>query len=329
LTRSGAGASRSIAQRAEALLRSLVGISQAEVHIRPTGGVERIRVVADGGLSNGQIVQNVRSALLATFGVLVQPAQIEFVPTGEWVPSPALVQAAEPAVATSSVAPVEPAASAPDHSRPIPTQAQPSINGSDYRNGASTARPGNGADQGERSRVARDSGEPVRRPVRPHSPLDPAGTAALVGYATSAATETVQPSAPVPETTDRGELAIGNRAIRLELVELVRQNGRVRCRVVLAAGTDRFSAVADACDEPRAELQLAARVACDALRAGELTTMHFEGATIAQLAGLAHVVVALNGWKAGAPVRRSGSAVIKESTEQAAALAVLHALANT
>jgi hypothetical protein len=117
--------------------------------------------------------------------------------------------------------------------------------------------------------------------------------------------------------------------VRLLRVETIRQAGRLRCRVVLAAGADQYSAVADSADRPLAELHLAGRVTCDALRAGDLTQLHFEAATVANLGGGMHVLVALSGWDHGEPVRRSGSAVIKESAEQAAALAVLHALANT
>jgi len=125
------------------------------------------------------------------------------------------------------------------------------------------------------------------------------------------------------------EVAIGSRLVRLERVETLRQAGRIRCRVVLAAGMDHYSAVADCSEEPLAELQLAARVTCDALRAGDLTQALFEGATVANLAGGMHVLVALSGWSRGKPIRRSGSAVIADSAEQAAALAVLNALAST
>jgi hypothetical protein len=123
--------------------------------------------------------------------------------------------------------------------------------------------------------------------------------------------------------------SIAGAEVRLERVETVRQAGRLRCRVVLTAGGDTFSAVADCADEPLAELQLTARVTCDALRAGDLTQAHFEAATVANLAGGMHVLVALSGWNRGVPVRRSGSAVIRDSAERAAALAVLHALTNT
>ena len=132
------------------------------------------------------------------------------------------------------------------------------------------------------------------------------------------------PPLPVP-----AEVAIGNRLVRLERVETLRQAGRIRCRVVLAAAADHYSAVADCAEEPLAELQLAARVTCDALRAGGFTQALLEGATVVNLAGGMHVLVALSGWNRGEPNRRSGSAGIGDSAERAAALAVLYALANT
>jgi hypothetical protein len=307
VTRSGAAASRSIAQRAEALLRSLVGISQAEVHLRPSGGVERVRVVADGGLSNSQIVQNIRSALLAAVGVALQPAQIQFVPAGEWQP-------AEPEPARAPTSPPEPAGNSSGPPRDVVGEAASA--GALEPRPAVERRVGSGASTGsDMPRLLRDF-------ARPRAPRAPVATEL------PAAAPARRAAPAVPPDLGR-EVAIGERIVRLEQVEIVRQAGRVRCRIVLSAAADRYSAVADCRDEPLAEVPLAARVTCDALRAGDLTTTHVEGATLARLAGEVHVVVALNGWKSGAAIRRSGSSAIRESPEYAAALAVLHALANS
>lgn len=369
MTGSGTRVSRSIVQRAEALLRSLIGVSRAEVHVRASGGVERVRLVADGGLSNGQIVQNVRSALLAGLGVVLQPGQIEFVDEASWEPArPPLGSEAE---AAASGASVQPPREAHDSAVATPPESNPGneiagvveprngkgrgdgpprphaspVNGNGLRAGRDVYKNGksNGSERLHGSATPRDSTSPDREVAAPpanglradRSPEIPGlgRTGRRARGSGSARARTSEPPpgrAEIPADTPlRGEATIGSRRVRLERVEVLRQGGRLRCRVVLSAGGDRYSAIADCAEQPLAELQLAGRVTCDALRAGDLTQSHFEAATVANLAGGMHVLVALNGWNRGEPVRRSGSAVIRESAEHAAALAVLNALANT
>ncbi len=76
----GAGASRSVSiEEAEALVRSLAGVAAARVLTGPQGKVMRIQVLLDDAIPPHQLVRNVQSALLARFGLLIEPGSIEFV----------------------------------------------------------------------------------------------------------------------------------------------------------------------------------------------------------------------------------------------------------
>src|SRR5690606_20004387 len=103
----------STVRRAEALLRSLVGITAAEVRLSPGGRVELVRVATVCALSNGQVVQNVRSALFAGLGVRVDPAQIELVDAEVWAATPLPASAAAPV--TEDMGPVIETGPAPDY----------------------------------------------------------------------------------------------------------------------------------------------------------------------------------------------------------------------
>lgn len=76
----GTGASRSVSvEQAEALLRSLAGVIAARIDSGPEGDVERIEIKADDATPPHQLVRNIQSALLATFGLLVEVNAIEVV----------------------------------------------------------------------------------------------------------------------------------------------------------------------------------------------------------------------------------------------------------
>jgi hypothetical protein len=329
-----------MSRRAEALLRALVGVHHAEVTFRAAGAIASVRVAA-AGLSSGLLIRNIRSALLAGLGVAVDPLQIELVAPERWTPP-----GSEPVRELE-----EPGTSAPEDDGPDALAAragEPQIREADAasrpgaaiapRNGASAGGNGNGAAHVESGNghvpgnaeaapadAARNGDAESRRRepgvsrerARPRPPrADP-----LLGQAEAK-------RAAAHERARRGTFAAadGSARVDVERVDLVRHAGRLRCRVVIAAGATRFSAIADGPDEAGNEIQLAGRVACDALRAGALTSAQFESATIAYLAGRVHVVAALGDWQNGEPMPRSGSAVAGESLEHAAARAVLQAV---
>jgi len=71
--RSGPPSATARVARAEALLRSLAGISAARILADATGRIREIRVVAENGSASRQIARDVASALLAAFGLAVDP----------------------------------------------------------------------------------------------------------------------------------------------------------------------------------------------------------------------------------------------------------------
>lgn len=297
----GTDVTSSLGQRAEALLRSVVGITAAEVRLSRSGGVDRVRVSIGDGLSSGQVVQNIRSALFAGLGVSVHATQVELVAAADWV-------------AAAQAAPSQPPPAPAEAPKPAVTASgQVKGNGSNGHangNGGSRPTPSNGA-----TRPGNGNGSNDGNGSSAHAP---APASVLV------APQVSRRASPGGTGRTRDE-RLGSLAV--EHVELIRHGGRIRCRVVLTAGVDRYSAIADARDEATAEIQLAGRVACDALRAGQLTAAQFDGATIAHLSGRAHVVVGITElMNGGRPEHRSGSAVVKDSLEYAAAVAVVQAL---
>lgn len=332
-------ATHAMSRRAEALLRALVGVHHAEVTFRAAGAIASVRVAA-AGLSSGLLIRNIRSALLAGLGVAVDPLQIELVAPERWTPpgSEPVRELEEPGPsapeddgsAALTARAGEPQIHEADASiRPDPTGPRNGASAGGNGNGAAHVESGNGhvpgkaeaapagpARNGDAESRRREPGV-LRERARPRPPrADP-----LLGQAEAK-------RAAAHERARRGAFAAaeGSARVDVERVDLVRHAGRLRCRVVIAAGATRFSAIADGPDEAGNEIQLAGRVACDALRAGALTSAQFESATIAYLAGRVHVVAALGDWLNGEPMPRSGSAVAGESLEHAAARAVLQAV---
>ena len=70
-TNGRAAANRSLPKTAEELLRSLVGVADARVHLAPDGSLDFIHIVADTNAPPPQLANDVSSALIAAFGVAV------------------------------------------------------------------------------------------------------------------------------------------------------------------------------------------------------------------------------------------------------------------
>lgn len=76
----GAGSSRSVSiEQVEALLRSLAGVAGARIGTGPEGEVEWIEIQTDGKTPPHQLARDVQSALLASFGLLIEVGAIRFV----------------------------------------------------------------------------------------------------------------------------------------------------------------------------------------------------------------------------------------------------------
>ena len=335
-------------QRAEALLRSLVGITAAEVRVSPSGRLELVRVATACPLSNGQVVQNVRSALFVGLGLRLDPAQVELIDPKTWVAAaaPAVESAAgeggtdaapptpsDPPVANGNGNGGNGRAHGPSGNGGTTSPAAAAVtNGSAA--GPATVQNGHGAPQatpapaGYQARIVGGEIGLVGRPVN--------GGAQATARLASAAAGQLPARAPANGNGAKavsavpGPAAGRSRGLEIEAVELLRLAGRLRCRVSLTAGSSRYAAVADAAEDTVPEYQLAARVTCDTIRAAQLSNAHFDGAVVTHVAGRTHVVVALSEWKAGNEhVSLTGSAVVTDRLEHAAAAAVLQALHGT
>jgi hypothetical protein len=139
------------------------------------------------------------------------------------------------------------------------------------------------------------------------------------------------------QPTDVVVHANGNGSHKLELSALPSlfaaevhelPGGRVRCHVTLEVDGETHVGIGDVNDRPGARLELAARVTADALRAARKPGLpvQVDGVTVAEVAGRAHVLVALGLWTGDEFEPRTGVATVEASFEEAAARAVLSAL---
>jgi len=271
----GEGAGVSVARAAEALLRSLVGVSAARVNADSRGRVAGIVVVPAPGAGGRQIARNVASALMARFGLVVDPSAI-IIATGD-------ADTSEKPDASTTVA--VPAGSPSRHG---PGQ-----------NGGITVSNGNGHDDHGASHDDR--------------------------YGNGAASS---PAVRHDDASSRN----GRRADcvpRIERVELSPIASGLRCRVTVSVGPDQFVGIGEAACEPMTEVELAARVTVDALRAARIPRepIQFEGATIAKVAGHSHAVTVLSFWAGTGFERRSGAEPVASSMAEAAARSVVRTVA--
>ena len=310
-----------LATRAETLLRSVIGIACVRVIPHPAGGIAVVRATCDDTVSNGQLLRNIRSALFAGLGISVAPECIDLcasIDGGEdtlrLLPDSAV--AAETST-TDSAGDVRPAVHFPTANPPIQHEPMRPRVATAAPRGGSSAMPA--AAFANMSTVATfDIGH--RRTQR-----------ILQVVADEEAKQEAAVSQPAP--SERSALGQNVRStvasaapLRLESVELRRQSGRLRCRVVISLGSDHFGAVADTTDPHAGEIHLAGRVACDALRAGGFTDARFDGAAVAQINGRQHVVVALSEWLGGETLVLSGAAPLENAPERAAAIAAIKAV---
>jgi hypothetical protein len=358
------GGSRSFAS-AEAFLCTVVGVSRARIIAHPAGGVAIIRVHCSEEATPGQIVRNIRSALFAGFGIAISAECIEFVEAAV-VDDPSSSEGVELCAATHSApmstAGAVPEAAVMSMSftkRNHERESDP--RGSDHRGSDDRRDPDDRrtAKQRPLSEVAAvllptPGAEMLRtaatRVVTIDRTLLQAGTvtgretearadvvaavaaAATAGPSPASAAKMDSPATAAPKAEPGAvgasvrDLVASAAALRLESVEIRRQSGRLRCRVVISLGTDHFGAVADSSDGNAGEIHLAGRVACDALRAGGFTDARYDGAALAHINGREHVVVALNQWTDGETVILSGAAPLDDPPERAAAIATIKAV---
>ena len=289
-------------QDAEALLRSLVGVAAVRIVAGPNGALHEVVVVPESESLGRQVIRNVTSALMARFGVDLHPDAITI---------------------------AAPAADTVDHRNAAPQGPAPIAHDRHGSNGSAPAR--------ERDQAP-------AKPVRPApDAVHGAGTngGANAGTARNGANgHASNGSAPVeprngvargPAAGHEEAAALSNLRAntsvrpRLELVELVRAGSSCRCRVIVAAGAERFVGVGDGEDGRMADIELAGRVAVDALRAARTPRdpIQFEGAVLVDIAGRAHVAVSLSVWTGSDFDTIAGAAPVHGSPAESAARAII------
>jgi hypothetical protein len=284
-------------QDAEALVRSLVGVAGVRIVAAANGTLREIVVVPDAASDGRQVIRNVTSALMARFGVDLHPDAITIAGPAADTPT----QNGQHAVLAPLAAgrrDVDPGASVAVLKTASP--ARPADRAWPVRNGNGA----NGA-AGHKNNGT-DHAETARADV-PDGPAAAAELAQVLSY--------VRAHAPIRP--------------RLELAELVRSGSNWRCRVVVATGTERFVGVGDGEDGRIADIELAGRVAVDALRAARTPRepIQFEGAVLVDIAGRAHVAVSLSLWNGTDFDTIAGAAPVHGSPAESAAQAVIDSVA--
>jgi len=99
------GVSAAAANRAERLVRALTGVADACVDAAPNGRITGVFVIPEAGFSPNRVIQNVRSALMATTGIALEAGRVYIVKTLPELPiavPPADAPSAKPAVAPAT-----------------------------------------------------------------------------------------------------------------------------------------------------------------------------------------------------------------------------------
>lgn len=282
-------------QDAEALVRSLVGVAAVRISAASDGTLNEVVVVPESDSMGRQVIRNVTSALMARFGFDLHPDSITL---------------AAPAADTQrrnghTDAGAPPSVAGPGMGRRAPVRTR----GNGYTPLRATDPPRNGnAPNGAAGQSNNGTAD-----------AETARNAEAGGTSTGANAAQVRTSARARPATVRP---------RLELVELDSANGSSRCRVVVAAGSERFVGVGDGDDGRIADIELAGRVAVDALRAARTPRdpIQFEGAVLVDIAGRAHVAVSLSVWNGSHFDTIAGAAPVDGSPADSAAQAVIDSI---
>lgn len=274
---------------AEALVRSLVGVAAVEIVTAPDGTLREIVVVPESRGTGRQVSRNVASALMAHFGVNLDPDAISIAAA----PADTGYRTDESGVPARQAS----GRPGPGSDAPVHPEKSPDSNG---RAGAYT-----------RSGTSNGNGK-----TGSHTN----------GTATTDADRPVQPNgAEAMPHTGPGDRSIGPIRPRLELIELAKVGSNLRCRVVVTAGTERFVGVGDGEDARITDIELAGRVAVDALRAARTPRdpIQFDGAVLVDIAGQAHVATRLSLWTGADFKTIAGAAAVHGSPAESAARAVI------
>jgi hypothetical protein len=302
-------------ERAEALLRALVGVADACV-VAPSHGdaLFEVRVVPAPGQSQAQVTRNVTSALFAGLGVRLLPWHIQFADDSGL----ADIRARRAAEVAHGAAVAE----------AVAEMGAPAEDG-----GSSQAQGGHPNDAGTPSQISAagngngmlhaENGNRLQRAWNGNGAAPPengnGGAHAENGNGARWASARVTADATGVTPT---------AAPALVSVAMTEQGERIRCHVTVAALGQILAGAGEAPAVPGQAIDLVGRVTMDAVRGAThaAATLQFAGATRVELAGRAHILVALQKWRDGKLVPLAGAAPVRDSEEHAAADAVLGAL---
>lgn len=314
------------AQRAEVLVRALVGIADVVVVADGAGDVARVHVVATPGSSPKQAMRNAASALLAGLGLRLANESITSVDAAalariraalaqratDEAPSPPAVAAPADDAAADDVPPSPAAEEAPpaqDAASPEPPRA------------AANGQHANGLDANGRRANGNGNGRYASSPL----PLR-AGRYAPPRFGQNRLAAALPLPAQLAADGDDRPAAIA----WIEGVDVRPASpGRVACHVTVAAYGHRFAGAGEAVDDgPAGRAGLVARVTIEAVRANMSNAggLQFGGADFADVGGRGHVIVAIHLWRNGAIQDLAGASPILDRVEDAAARAALGAL---
>jgi hypothetical protein len=312
--------------RAQELLCTITGVARAAVIAHPAGGIAVVRICTNEEASRGQVIRNIRSALFAGIGIAISSECVDFVGMESFdddsqepqakTPTPLkLVDGArESAIRSGGTFAAHRTDAVPPTGIAIPTL-------------PASLRPS--ASMNPNAAIAAAASASMTQALRAPRILHVVEDESLNDTASSTiASPIAVPTLSTPSIVGSAmrDAVAKIAALKLESVEVRRQAGRMRCRVVISLGNDHFGAVADSSDPSVGEVHLAGRVACDALRAGGFTGARFDGAAVAQINGRQHVVVALSEWMSGETMVLSGAAPLEDIPERAAAIAAIKAV---
>lgn len=321
--------SKRTVQRVDRLLRSLVGVADLRLAWDARGTLRSVHILSDAAVQPHQIVRNVVSGLSAGFAIDLDASAVRICEDRDQLPQ--ADEAADPAASGSadtdagesvpdSVAVTASLPSADPAQDPTPASGQPAPSNGNGSHGGNGKRI-EGAD-GNASGTAKGTGTHTGGGVQ--RPAARNGMAAVPRPVPSGA-DVLASVRGVRGRADAGEETgvPGVHGLRLERMDVERHGAMLRCRIVLMLGEQSYSAIAEAPDGPSAEADLAARVALDALRAGDLTAASLDGIGFITIGESNYVVAAVRGGGTAAP--RAGAAPLVDSMAWSAALAVLSA----
>jgi hypothetical protein len=286
----------------ENLVRSLVGVADVAI-AELDGALSRIAVTPDGTTSDRQLMRNVFSALKAHFGLDIDPAAITISPVradtssqnGTAAPARGSAQA-NPVSARRNGAPADPRVA--------------NANGAGSNSANGTPASANGVAKSPATNGLAANGNSLKRNA----------TGEAGPYANGHASTHVNAVAHTRVITDL--------ATRLDSVEFQRNGSIRRCRVVITSANDRFTGIADALDAHVSDMELVGYASVDALRASSdiHEALRFEGVTVTDVAGRAHVIVSVARVRGPEFELYAGAEPIRATAAEATARAIIGSL---